>query len=215
LFTTGGGDDSTTITNNSDLQTFIDSIIVEFDTSSYHQFDIGWIEKLGEKKSTRQFHTAEYITSESCKGSSVELTNYNKLSNSDKITFEPHQKVVIYSPHFSSSCLLIDVNVDCWEPSCFWGLKRTVTNFTGRIILVSNGTRDTLHLLCEKIDVTSSIKTNLLPHPKNFFSKEKSGAVNLMGQKINFSNNIDTRKSLTLKKENVIISTVLEYEIAH
>lgn len=137
--------DSIDVINNSNRTIVIDSIFIEFDTSGYDSFEIGWEERPSQTKNFSytfiKFHKDVFNPSQG----SIDLTEYNS-GKSPRLTFSPRQKKTWFPPYFSKYLSEVGMIVDIFGPL---PSPMTYHYFPGRIILISNHHRDTINLACE------------------------------------------------------------------
>jgi hypothetical protein len=149
-------DDSVKIINTTNQAVVIDSIGIEFDTSGYEEFSISWVWAATDSANQLQGGRTGFFTITDSNAiemlttlQDLDLARYNR-GELTKIQIAANDTVRMYSPYFSKQFSLVGVEVDCAGGVCVPpGSDLFYRYFPGRIIFVSQGQRDTLHLNCE------------------------------------------------------------------
>ncbi len=146
------GDDSIMVVNTSHQAAVIDSIFFEVDTTGYEQFSISWMmedttpqaPKWGKRIGFYTVTDSRY-TDVLIRSGDYFLDDYHNGSV-PKMVIGPNDSIKMYSPYFSpvlsSAGSFVECSGGCIPP----GSKHFYRYFPGRLIFVSQGQRDTLHL---------------------------------------------------------------------
>lgn len=182
-------EDSTILSNESDRTMTIDSILIEFDDPAYSaRCQFGWEERKLNDFPVRKYHyTSSGLYVDTADRRSVLLSVYNSGGGS-KLTIPPRSTVTMYPIFFSETFSAAGIIVECFSGMCHdYVAKNVIRNFSGRLIFVIDGERDTLQLTCEHIRWTSGI----LPHTATLLQKNVPSAhvqaYSLLGQKGNLA----------------------------
>lgn len=196
----GFGDDSITIINKSRSTIIVDSIHVEFDTSLYDTFQIGWMESRGEVKTYKIFNS-ENRDSLKCFHKGISLKSYTESEASEKITVRVLEKLIIKSPYLSRNCSIVGVFIDCFGVCDPVIIKNSY--FKGRLIFFSENQPDTIHLNCQITSFTTKAKS-VIKLTKNSVSNNTANSFNILGRKISPSKKLETFHFLKTHKEKTV-----------
>jgi hypothetical protein len=200
------GDDSTLITNNSSSDISIDSIFFEVDTSLYDaSYEVGWIEKSGAERLNyiKRVFNNDSLAHLSCHTGGTSLKDYNARAAS-KIQIPANGYIKVFSPYFSTQCSLVGIFIDCWGPCYPTGWQPVESFFSGRLIYVSRGFRDTLHLNCDRVEYVSGVAHGSVKHQPITMQHKESFIYNVLGQRLKPDNKLRLIRSFRVKRELTI-----------
>jgi hypothetical protein len=195
----GRFDDSIEIRNVSSKKAVIDSIKIILSENEYPEFQIGWFIK-SVSQPIQIFNSANRSYEENCGERGITLTEYNNLSDGNKLSIPPNGKIVIQSPYVSNTCSLVGVILEIVGP--LPEIEIINRSSTGKISFFSNNIEYSMYLNVTLYKWPTSAISHNKKVMKQAILKTPQKTITLLGRAYNPGGKLQMYRPLVSKKQD-------------